>query len=111
MPGTVGERVGHNESVLREINERIESGRWRGEEPGAFRCECASLRCTELVELTLAEYEEIRSHSRWFLLSPGHELEGQERVIRRADGHIVVEKIGDAGKQAAAEDPRHGASD
>ena len=106
MPFTVGERVGHNESVIRQINERIEAGRWQGEDPGVFRCECAMLRCNALVELTLGEYEEIRSHPRWFLIKPGHQVEGEEVVVRRHERFLVVEKVGDAGREAVAEDPR-----
>ena len=110
MPDRVGERIGHNESVIRKINERIEAGQWPSSESAAFCCECAALRCNALVELTLREYEEVRSNPRWFVLVPGHEIAGQEVVVRRGAGHIVVAKIGDAAEQAEAENPRDGES-
>ena len=108
MPDSVAERVGHNESVMREINERIEAGLWPSNSDSAvFCCECAVLRCTELIELTLSEYEEVRSNpARWFVLVPGHELPAHEAIVRRCAEHIVVEKFGDAAAQAEAEDPR-----
>lgn len=106
MQGSVAERIGHNESVLRDVNERIKAGQWpSGDQPIAFRCECAMLRCTKLVELTLPEYEDVRSDPRWFLLVPGHEIAGVEVIVRRGANHIVVEKIGDAGREAEAQAP------
>ena len=102
------ERLGHNETVFREINERIEAGTWVGsaDDRLAFACECAALRCNVLVELTVSEYEAVRAHPRHFLLAPGHELPAIETVVHRGDEYIVVEKQGDAAKAAEASDPR-----
>jgi len=102
------QRLGHNESVFREINERIEAGTWISSptERVAFACECAALRCNVLVELTVSEYEAVRAHPRRFLLAPGHELPAIETVVHRSDGYVVVEKAGDAAKAAEATDPR-----
>ena len=102
------ERLGHNEALFREINERIEAGTWISspDERMAFACECAALRCNVLVELTVSEYEAVRAHPRRFLLSPGHELPAIETVVHRGEGYVVVEKIGDAAKAAEADDPR-----
>jgi hypothetical protein len=105
---SAGERIGHNEAVFRDINERIEAGRWPGEpgEPIAFRCECASLGCNLLIELTLAEYERVRADSRHFVLAAGHEIADVELVVERGAGHVVVEKVGEAGRAAEETDPR-----
>ena len=94
--------------MFRDINERIEAGTWisSADEPIAFACECAALRCNVLVELTVSEYEAVRAHPRHFLLAPGHELPAIETVVHRGDGYIVVEKQGDAAKAAEASDPR-----
>ena len=80
------DRIGHNEAVFRDINERIEAGRWPGEpgEPIAFRCECASLGCNLLIELTLAAYERVRADPRHFVLAAGHEIAEVELVVERA---------------------------
>ena len=102
-----GSRVGQNEAVFRDINERIESGHWPGDDkPAAFRCECASLGCNILVEMSVAAYERVRADSRHFLVVPGHEVAGAEVVIERHPGYVVVEKIGDAGQVAEERDRR-----
>jgi hypothetical protein len=104
----VSERLGQNEALFRSINERIEAGTWPStpSDVVAFRCECAALGCNVLVELSLAEYESVRANPRQFILAPGHEIPAVERVIRRTDAYVVVEKIGDAGRVADTTDPR-----
>jgi hypothetical protein len=102
------DRIAHNETLFREVNERIEAGQWptdRGR-PSAFRCECGSLRCNALVELTLAQYEHVRAGSTHFVLVPGHEIPEIERVVERAAGYVVVEKVGEAAEVAEESDPR-----
>ena len=59
-----------------------------------------------MIELTSTEYERIRGHPRRFIVLPGHELPEIEEVVETADGYVVVEKRGAAGRHAAAEDPR-----
>jgi hypothetical protein len=105
---SIEQRIAHNEGVFRDINERIEQGRWPGEPQTrvAFRCECARLGCNLLVELTLREYEHVRADSRRFLLIDGHELPQAEVVVERHEDYVVVEKTGEAGLAAAASDPR-----
>ncbi len=101
-------RLASNEVVFREVNEGIRRGQWPGEPSGpvSFRCECARLGCNLLVELTPAEYEEIRSHPRRFMMIDGHQVPELERVLERREGRVVVEKLDQAGKFAATEDPR-----
>jgi hypothetical protein len=101
-------RIGRNEVTFRKVNEALRSGRWpdTDREVGAFRCECAKLGCTRLVELSIAEYERIRSHPRWFFMAADHAIEDAERVVERRGPYIVVEKHGVAGRLAEATDPR-----
>jgi hypothetical protein len=108
MQNHVQERLSANESVFREINEGIERGQWPGEEdsPISFRCECARLGCNELIELSLREYEHVRSNPRRFIVLPGHERLDVEIVVERHHGYLVVEKLDRSGDQAAASDPR-----
>jgi hypothetical protein len=102
------DRIGHNEAIFRDINERIADGQWLGDaaDPVAFRCECGSLRCNQLVELTTGAYERVRANPRRFILVPGHEIPEVEVVVEREDGYLVVEKVGAAGEVAAETDPR-----
>ncbi len=101
-------RAARNESLFRETNEAIERGQWRDEPDRLvrFRCECSRLECSEAVPLTLAEYEQVRSSPRRFLLVPGHELPAVEAVVSSTERYVVVEKLDTAGKTAAAADPR-----
>ena len=101
-------RVASNEAMFRDVNEAVRSGRWPGEEgaPVAYRCECARLGCSRLIELRTRDYERVRSHPRRFLLAPGHEVAGAETVIEAHESYLVVEKRGEAGELAEATDPR-----
>lgn len=94
--------------MFRRVNEAIERGRWPGEEESesAFRCECADTDCNRMIELTSTEYERIRANPRRFVVLPGHEQPEIEEVVETAEGYVVVEKRGAAGRQATAEDPR-----
>ena len=105
-----GQRLGRNEIVFREVNERL---RELGEgfslvsEQAEFVCECADTTCTERVRMGLAEYERIRSDPRWFVIVPGHEELDYERVIQEAEGYSIVEKLpGGPARMAIRDDPR-----
>jgi hypothetical protein len=101
-------RVGFNEATFRAINEGIERGEgepWDPERIG-FRCECARLGCTTILEIPCAEYETVRAHGRRFLVAPGHIVPETEEVVARHGSYEVVEKHGEAGRTAAATDPR-----
>jgi hypothetical protein len=101
-------RLARNEVLFREANEAIERGQWPDNpaKPVRFRCECSNMECNEAVELTLAEYEQVRRFPRRFVIVAGHEIPDIEAVVARADGHVVVEKRDTAGETAAAADPR-----
>jgi hypothetical protein len=101
-------RVAANESVFRKVNEAIERGLWPGEDdsPVAFRCECASLACNRLIELTPKAYEHVREDPRRFLVLRGHELPEVETVVESYEEYVVVQKRDEAGVAAQATDPR-----
>lgn len=101
-------RLSQNEALFRSINERIEAGTWPAalSEVTAFRCECATLGCNVLLEMTLAAYESVRANARHFIVAPGHELPEVEVVVRRTPTYLVVEKVGEPGKVAERTDPR-----
>jgi hypothetical protein len=93
----------------RQVNEAIERGT-REARSAVFVCECGKLGCTSTVELTIAEYEEVRSGFERFLVIPGHELVDIEDVIERHDDYLVVAKRDDLAMAiAAATDDRDGA--
>src|ERR1700746_2372272 len=102
------ERAGRNESIFREINERVEELGAAVEGPTEFLCECARTDCTERLDVPLDIYEQVRARSRHFLVAPGHERLEYERGVAQGDGCLVVTKIGVAGDVAEDEDPRTG---
>jgi hypothetical protein len=104
----VAQRTARNESLFREINEGIRRGSWPGEEDliNSFRCECASLGCTEMLSVSFREYERVRQHPRQFIVSPGHERLDVEVVVETQPGYLVVRKVGEAGEAASEADPR-----
>ena len=104
------ERVGRNEVLFREINERLEELQERFEvlaDQGDFVCECGKLGCTEQITITLDEYRAVRADSTHFVVKPGHEMPDVEDVVERRRGYDVVRKHeGEAAELARAEDPR-----
>lgn len=105
-----GKRIGQNEIVFREVNERL---RELGEsfslvsEVAEFVCECGDTSCTQRIQMPLSGYEHVRSDPRWFMIVPGHEEPDYERVISEMEGYVIVEKLpgGPAGI-AIKDDPR-----
>jgi len=102
------ERIAQNESIFREINERVEEIGTAVEGPTEFLCECARTDCTERLVVPLDIYEQVRARSRHFLVVPGHERLEYERVVDQGDGWLVVTKLGVVGDVAEDEDPRTG---
>ena len=101
-------RVGRNESIFREINERAEEIGTALDGPTDFLCECSRTDCTERMDVPLDVYEQVRARSRHFLVLPGHERLEYERVVDQGSGWLIVTKIGVAGEVAEEEDPRAG---
>src|SRR5881275_1871195 len=102
-------RAAMNQSLFREINERIESlnEAFGDVLPTAeWVCECAADSCLERMTIPLDDYQRIRAHSTWFPVLPGHEVPAVERVVERHDDYYVVEKFGRAGELAEENDPR-----
>jgi hypothetical protein len=99
-------RIGENQSRFREANEQIEAAADRWPIVGAipFICECSREECSDLVRLTLDEYEDVRVHSRWFVTIAGHQDMAVEAlagtVVAARDGYVIVESIGAAGEIA-----------
>lgn len=105
-----GKRVGLNEVLFREVNERL---RELGDafstvtEDADFVCECGDGSCTAQVRMLLREYEEIRTDPKRFFVVQGHEIPEYEKVVAEEDAYLVVEKLpgGPAGL-AISDDPR-----
>lgn len=99
-------RIAENQSAFRAANERIEASAERAGILVAvpFICECPRRRCTEIVRMTLDEYEDVRANPVRFFTVPGHqdvaEAAGAARLVEGRDGYVVVDKVGVAGEVA-----------
>ena len=111
--GNEPDRAAKNESLFREVNERVAAlherfGAGVSDHDGfGFVCECADPSCTDSITMSLAEYERVRSDPAAFVIVSGHQQEEVERVVSLHDGYAVVRKIGRAGALATADDPRN----
>jgi hypothetical protein len=101
------ERAARNEVVFRRANEILGIKRQDLDIEGAtpFLCECGDPTCTELIRLSLEQYEHVRTRANWFLVAIGHDAE-KARTVEGHDGYAIIEKSGVAGRIAEEEDPR-----
>lgn len=103
------ERIGRNEILFREVNERIEEMQ-AGQQGAAghfdFLCECGDRDCIEQLPLTVVEYEEVRSEPTHFVVRPGHEVPTVERVVATGDRFLVVRKLEEVAAFVKDHDPR-----
>ena len=103
------ERVARNESLFREVNERLKEAS-EEESTGSeseFLCECGDAECTQPISLTLREYEEVRREPTHFAIVPGHQHPEIEKVVAWSERFVVVEKTEPkAARIATREDPR-----
>jgi hypothetical protein len=103
-------RIGENEVLLREVNERLESLNAAFNtmsERVSIVCECGRADCLERISMPLAEYEALRADPTTFAAVPGHEFPEVETVVAEREGYTVVRKrAGAPAELAVEEDPR-----
>lgn len=103
-------RIGQNEALFREVNDRIERVTETLEattDTIRIICECGNKSCTEQITVRVTEYERIRSDSELFFVRQGHEQPDIERMVERQGEYSVVrKKPGDAAGVAQELDPR-----
>lgn len=106
---TTSDKLASREALFREVNENIASltGLLTETDHQLFICECSNTACAESLELTAEEYETVRAHPTRFVVKPGHQLAGIERVVDGNGAFLVVEKIGRTADIAQTDDARH----
>jgi hypothetical protein len=108
-------RAGKNQSLFREVNERIQELSARN--PSVFEelhssrtilfaCECMDETCTEQVTMTIGEYELVRADSNSFFVLAGHDVPDVEEIVREEPAYVVVSKLGVGAAVAEKLDPR-----
>jgi hypothetical protein len=107
--GAREERVARNETLFREVNERIKqvNASLATIEQTDFLCECGDESCTEPVSLSMVEYEAVRAEPTQFAVVPGHAAPDIEQVVMSNRRYAVVVKTDpDVARVAEIEDPR-----
>jgi hypothetical protein len=103
-------RIGRNEALFREVNERIErisATLQVSDERLKILCECGVPTCLEQLDVATSEYERVRADPTLFLIRPGHEHADLEEVVERREGYYIVRKVAsDAAQTARDLDPR-----
>jgi hypothetical protein len=88
------ERLARNQTLFREVNERLLELANGSQAPKLdFVCECSNEECTETLAMKNDEYESVRAHSTHFVVTTGHEILQVEEIVERSDGYTVVRKI------------------
>ena len=100
------ERAADNQALFRTIKEQIEQLNEAFDRLTPYCswvCECADTRCLEPIDMTLGEYEQLRTTPDRFVVLPDeqHVVPGVERVVEKGERYWIVEKIGTAGEAAA----------
>jgi hypothetical protein len=104
-------RFAENEALYRSVNERIESITnavvTDRDETMQVICECGFFDCTEMIRVTIAEYERVRADPTLFIVVPGHETREVETVAEEHESYSLVRKDRPEGREVAlATDPR-----
>jgi hypothetical protein len=100
-------RAARNQSMFREINERLTRNDPVADMTGShvIACECADPACVQTLAISQAQYEDVRREPRRFAVLPGHVYGEVELVVAEFKAYVVVEKLGNAGE--AAEELEH----
>jgi hypothetical protein len=102
------EQRAKNESIFREANEKLEDKVVElslTEERTPYLCECDDPSCTEIIRLTIPEYEAVRGNPRQFIIAPKHDA-APDRVVEEHEGFTVIQKTGEEGRLVEEQDPR-----
>jgi hypothetical protein len=104
------QRIGKNEALFRNINERMED---LNETFATFTgtmeivCECAEVSCVERISIPVGDYEQLRESPTTFAVVAGHEVPDVEEIIEHRDSYDVIRKRAGVAAQIAREtDPR-----
>ncbi len=102
-------RMTENEAIFRKHNEKIEKQLTNlsemAEQDGhsgygsnadltlQFYCECCDENCHERVMLSVSKYRTIHTNRKRFVIVPGHDVVGLERIVEQSENYHAVEKF------------------
>ena len=86
------QRLARNQTLFREVNERLTEHKQPYVTFRELICECSDPGCTQSLAVAPGEYEAVRSHPKLFLVARGHEVDEVERVLEDNGRFLTVEK-------------------
>jgi hypothetical protein len=87
------ERQARNQTIFREVNQRLREIAHRpSERVTEYLCECSDVACRDTIKLEATAYEAVRSTPNVFVIIPGHDRLEVERVIEDNNRFMLVEK-------------------
>ena len=102
-------RLAKNETLFRELNERIEGAAGSGNpstDKFGFVCECSNDTCFDLIHLSIYEYERLRGNPLRFVVMPGHEIPEIEEIVEEQPAYLFIKKTGSGAAVASESDQR-----
>ena len=92
-------RMARNEARFRDVNGSISAGidRFASDDPDSIYtliCECALESCEVMLQVSHAEYREVRSSPVRFMVHAEHVVPGVEHVVERNERFWTIEKDG-----------------
>jgi hypothetical protein len=98
-------KIGVNEALFREVNERIDELRETLGQGASFEvvCECGNPSCIERFTIDAHDYANLRGDVHRFAVIPGHELPDVEQTVEQHEHYLVVEKTDPEAAHAAEE--------
>lgn len=100
------DRLARNETIFREVNERIRALDSGQEDSLEILCECGNATCDTPVTVTTSAYEEARRHSTHFIVVQGHVIAEIEAIVARTPSFDIVRKLPEEEGIARQTDPR-----
>jgi predicted RecB family endonuclease len=97
-----GREAGRMQAIYRDVNERIVA--LADGSTLKIICECGWEECADPLVVPRRAFVSARASGTRFLVKAGHVDESSERVVAKHDGFVVIEKFGEAGGVAEAEE-------
>ena len=96
---------GQVSSVHRSMNERSQRLASALSVSMSCECECHRTECDATFQITMGDYDAVRSDGHFFAVVSGHE-NPDESIVSSQPAYLVIEKSGESGRSALLLDPR-----
>ena len=103
-------RIGQNEALFREVNERVKDLNETFElvlDERSIVCECGNETCIDQIAISPKDYEAVRADPAQFVVVPGHEIPDVEDVVAEGNRYAIIRKLAVPPEEIAEQfDPR-----